>query len=52
MQRAGATGSQAIAAVTWDRTRSALDKLPDEARQAAYADLAAALDRIRETHAQ
>lgn len=45
-------GQDAVAEVTFDRLRSALDKLPQEARDRAYEAVAAALENIRETHAQ
>lgn len=52
LQQATDDGPEAVAAVTWDRARSALDRLPDTARQSAYRALAEAIDRVRETHAQ
>ncbi|WP_432158802.1 MULTISPECIES: hypothetical protein [unclassified Streptomyces] len=52
LEEARQEGPDAVAAVTFDRLRSVLDKLPQEARDRAYETVAAALDNIRETHAQ
>ena len=45
-------GPDAVAEVTFDRLRSSLARLPQEARDRAYEAVAAALETIRETHAQ
>lgn len=45
-------GPDRVAAVTFDRLRSALDKLPTGARDRAYEDTVQALDHLRERHAQ
>ncbi|MGW2826377.1 hypothetical protein ACWC24_36140 [Streptomyces sp. NPDC001443] len=52
LEEARQEGPDAVAAVTFDRLRSVLDKLPQEPRDRAYEAVAAALENIRETHAQ
>ncbi|MFE9360343.1 hypothetical protein ACFYPB_40600 [Streptomyces olivaceoviridis] len=52
LEEARAEGPDMVAAVTFDRLRGELDKLPDGPRDRAYEDVVRALDNIRESHAQ
>lgn len=52
LEEARQDGPDMVAAVTFDRLRGALDKLPDADRDRAYEATAQALEHIRETHAQ
>lgn len=52
LEAAREIGPEEVAAITWDRARGALDKLPDDARERAYAALTVAVDYVREQHAQ
>ncbi|MCY0917021.1 hypothetical protein OS965_02370 [Streptomyces sp. H27-G5] len=45
-------GPQAFASTTFDRARVEIDRLPAGQQERAYEALAAAIDRIRESHAQ
>lgn len=52
LEEARKLGPDAVAEVTFDRLRSVLEKLPQDARDRAYETVTAALENIRETHAQ
>jgi hypothetical protein len=52
LEAARLEGPDMVAAVVFDRLRSALDKLPATARDRAYEDVAQALENVRERHAQ
>lgn len=52
LETARLEGPDMVAAVTFDRLRSVLDKLPTEARNRAYEAAAQALEHVREVHAQ
>jgi hypothetical protein len=52
LEEARQEGPDMVAAVTFDRLRGALDKLPAADRERAYEALTQALEHIRETHAQ
>lgn len=45
-------GPEAAAALTFDRARSDLDRLPEERREQAYEALIQAIDQAREKHTQ
>lgn len=45
-------GPAAVAAVRFDRARTALARLPDAARMRAFEELGEAVDRVREAHAE
>ena len=52
LEKARAEGPDLEAAVTFDRLRATLDRLPTAARNSAYDDAIRALDHVREKHAQ
>jgi hypothetical protein len=52
LTRAAQEGPEAVAAVQWDRARTTLSRLPPDQQDKAWEALAAAIDRVRETHAQ
>ncbi|MFE2943393.1 hypothetical protein ACFXKG_30720 [Streptomyces sp. NPDC059255] len=52
LAEARAEGPDMVAAVTFDRLRHALDKLPKASRDQAYEGVVEALERLHETHAQ
>ncbi|MGW7463838.1 hypothetical protein ACWGJT_03825 [Streptomyces xantholiticus] len=52
LEAARQEGPDMIAAVTFDRLRSVLDKLPAAHRDRGYEAVVQALDHIRETHSQ
>ncbi|MEH0441910.1 hypothetical protein QBA74_41605 [Streptomyces scabiei] len=52
LEEARQEGPDMVAAVTFDRLRGVLDKLPADARARAYEAATQALEHIRETHAQ
>lgn len=52
LEEAREEGPDMVAAVTFDRLRGELDRLPQDARNRAYDDVVRALERVRETHAQ
>lgn len=52
LQAARQEGPDVVAAVTFDRLRATLDRLPAGARGRAYEAVEQALENIRETHAQ
>ncbi|GAA0454393.1 hypothetical protein [Streptomyces olivaceiscleroticus] len=52
LEEAAKEGPDMVAAVTFDRLRGALDRLPNQGRERAFEDLIQTLDTFRETHAQ
>ncbi|MFI0822211.1 hypothetical protein ACH4TX_41755 [Streptomyces sp. NPDC021098] len=52
LESARQEGPDMLAAVTFDRLRAALDRLPNTARDRAYEAAVQALDRIREAHTE
>lgn len=52
LEAARQEGPDMVAAVTFDRLRSTLDKLPAQDRDRAYEQVTQALEDIRERHAQ
>ncbi|MGW0655884.1 hypothetical protein ACWD4T_45275 [Streptomyces umbrinus] len=52
LEEARQEGPDMVAAVTFDRLRGVLDKLPAADRDRAYEAVVLALEHLRETHAQ
>jgi hypothetical protein len=52
LEEARKQGTDVVAEVTFDRLRSVLERLPQEARDRGYEAVTAALENIRETHGQ
>ncbi|OIJ95406.1 hypothetical protein [Streptomyces colonosanans] len=52
LEEARQEGPDMVAAVTFDRLRGELDRLPAGPRDRAYEDVVRALEHVRESHAQ